>query len=391
MADHCVPDRPGRGRDEAATARPMRVSACAGVLVMAILMTSSLSRGEGREGSQQRRRGAEQERLDRIHSEVESLRERLARTEASAGSVLDAIEELDLRVALLARESDSLREESGQAIEREAETRHHASQLEQRVEEGEQALRAFLREAYKVGPTRYLRVVAASASPAQFAAGQRATEALSLGEARRIDEFRADRASLDSVMATLAGQRQEIGRLEHELQAKQDEVRSARRRKEAVLAGLRHEQDSQKRALRELVDMESEVRELVDRLGHRGSEAPAPSLGFPRFRGLLVWPARGRLAVPFGNVRHPRFSTVVPHPGIDIAAPPGQEVRAIFDGKVLFSDWFKGYGDMVVVDHGDGYLSIYGHVSERLVSVGQDVRQGAAIMRPPRSVFWGRT
>ena len=80
-------------------------------------------------------------------------------------------------------------------------------------------------------------------------------------------------------------------------------------------------------------------------------------------------------------MKHPRFSTEVPHPGIDIAASPGQDVRAVFDGRVIFSDWFKGYGQMVVIDHGDSYLSIYGHVDERLVLNGQDVTRGDVIAR----------
>jgi len=136
-----------------------------------------------------------------------------------------------------------------------------------------------------------------------------------------------------------------------------------------------------KEMLGDLVQVEQEIRALLDRLARPDPSGAVPSLGFARFRGLLDWPAPGRLAVPFGNMRHPRFSTIVPHPGIDIASAPGQEVRAVFDGRVVFSDWFKGYGQMVVIDHGDGYLSVYGHVDERQVAAGQDVRRDDPIAR----------
>jgi septal ring factor EnvC (AmiA/AmiB activator) len=85
--------------------------------------------------------------------------------------------------------------------------------------------------------------------------------------------------------------------------------------------------------------------------------------------------------VPFGNVRHPRFQTEIPHPGIDLAAEPGDEVRVVFDGRVVFSSWFRGYGQLIVVDHADGYLSIYGHLGERLVEVGDEVYGGDVIAR----------
>jgi len=347
----------------------------------AALIPAATEAGQRPPPSVTERQDAEKARLDKIHAEIDDLRGRLAGIEERAGSILDGIEELDLRVALLAREAEVLRQEARGALEREREARQRAEELGRRIEASEDDLRGLLREAYKAGPTRYVRVVAASASPAQFAAGRRAIEALGLGEARRIEAYRVDRGKLDAVLAELDRQKAERARLESELRSKARELRDGRERKEAVLAGLRREEASQKKALLELTDLEKQVRSLIDRLSRPGAEGAVPSLGFARFKGLLAWPTQGRLAIPFGNVRHPRFSTIVPHPGLDIAAAPGREVHAVFDGLVVFSSWFKGYGDMVVIDHGDGYLSVYGHVSERLVTVGQDVRQGDLIAR----------
>ncbi|HEU4403594.1 MAG TPA: peptidoglycan DD-metalloendopeptidase family protein, partial [Candidatus Polarisedimenticolia bacterium] len=212
-------------------------------------------------------------------------------------------------------------------------------------------------------------------------AGYRAVEALSRDEDRRIAEYRADGLRLQESLAAVVRERDHLALLQDQITTRGRELHDTRVRKEAVLSGLKREQLSQKRALSELQDLEQEIRELISRLAAPGGARPAPSLRFAGQRGLLSWPARGRLAVPFGNVRHPRFNTIVPHPGIDIEAAPGQAVRAVFDGRVIFSDWFKGYGQMLVLDHRDGYLSIYGHVEERLVTTGQEVRQGDLIAR----------
>jgi septal ring factor EnvC (AmiA/AmiB activator) len=336
-----------------------------------------------------RRREARREegetRLRKVHQDIDELKQRLAQNETVAGSVLDAIEELDLRMALLRRESQSLKEEVRDTSEREKAARREAETLTTRLQETETALRAYLRETYKIGPARYLRVVTAASSPAQVAAGYRAIEAMSLGEADRIATFRADRERLDVALIDLRSQGDRLVGLQSELDGKARELRGVRERKGEILAGLQREEASQKVLLAEMVQVESEVRALLDRLARPGAVEPVPSLGFARYRGRLEWPARGRLAVPFGNVRHPRFSTEVPHPGVDIAASPGQDVRAVFDGRVVFSDWFKGYGQMVVIDHGDSYLSIYGHVDERLVSAGEDVSRGDVIGRSGQS------
>jgi murein hydrolase activator len=331
------------------------------------------------------RRQEEESRLERVHQDIEDLQKRLEENLTASGSVLDAIEDLDLRMALLRRESESLREDVRTTSEREQAARRGAELQAVRLRETETELAGYLRETYKVGPARYLRIVTTASSPSQVASSYRAIEAMGLGEADRIAAYRADRERLDAALEDLQAQEERLRGLQAALEGKTRDLRALRGRKGEVLAGLERERTSQKALLGELVQVEGQVRALLERLARPGSQEPVPSLGFARSRGHLEWPARGRLAVPFGNVRHPRFNTEVPHPGIDIAASPGQAVRAVFQGRVVFSDWFKGYGQMVVIDHGDSYLSIYGHVDERLVSTGEDVSGGDVIARSGQS------
>jgi len=364
--------------------RPVTRGAAAGFALLAVCAAAGVeSRAGAADDTRQRdsRRLEEEARLQKVHQEIEDLRRRLEQGETSAGSVLEAMEELDLRMSLLRRESESLRGEVRATADGERAARREAESLEARLAQTEGGLRDYLRETYKIGPARYLRVVTAAASPGQMAAGYRAIDAMSLGEAGRIDAYRADRDRLAALLADLLARGGQLRDLQASLEGKSRELRDVRERKSAALAGLQTEQASQRALLGELVQVEGEIRALLDRLARPGPADSVPSLGFSRYRGQLDWPAKGRLSVPFGNVRHPRFSTEVPHPGIDIAASPGQDVRAVFDGRVIFSDWFKGYGQMVVIDHGDAYLSIYGHVDERLVVTGQDVIRGDVIAR----------
>ena len=362
---------------------PGRLLAAA-ILVLAWCGAPAPSRGApGDEAAlhKEARRQKEEGRLDRVRREIEELKVRLQEAEENTGTILESIEELDLRMALLSRESEALKDDLRRTSAREQETRLEARSLEQSLARTEGELRRYLRETYKIGPARYLRVVAAASAPAQIAAGYRSIEALTLSEARRVEDYRADRRRLDQVLVDLAAQGESLRAFQTALQGKARDLRAARGSRQTILAGLQRRQSLQKEMLGDLVRVEQEIRSLLDRLARPAAPDAVPSLGFARFRGLLDWPARGRLAVPFGNMRHPRFSTVVPHPGVDIAAPPGEEVRAVFDGRVVFSDWFKGYGQMVVIDYGDAYLSVYGHVDERLVAAGQDVRRDDVIAR----------
>jgi len=359
--------------------RGLIVAAAAALLGRAAALAGG--RPADRRAPAESRHGAEEVRLETVRAEIEELKQRLAGTEARAGSVLDAIDEIDLRIALLGREGVALRRETAAAGAQEEATRRQAEALASRLQDSERALRIWLREIYKAGPVEYLRLVAASSSPAQVAEAHRAAEAMSLSAGGRVEAYRTDCLRLEQALADLEEQRRSRRQLEADLRQKDAELRDSRRSKEAMLAGLKRQRTSQETALRELVQVQKQIQGLIARLEGQGREQPMPSTGFARQRGLLRWPAQGPLAVPFGNVRNPRFNTVVPHPGIDIAAPLGQEVRSVFAGRVVFSDWFRGYGQMLVIDHGEGYLTIYGHVEERLVAAGADVEQGDLIAR----------
>jgi len=355
--------------------------AAAGLLAIGSTAAGGPDRAAERRSGQVSRQVEEELRLKKIRRDIEDLRQRLTATESRAGSVLDAIEEISLRIALLGREAEGLKMQEASMREREAEARREAAIIETRLTASEGNLRAWMREVYKAGPVRYLRVVAAASSPGELAAAQRAVEALSLLEGRRIDGYRSDRMRLDQLIGEIADQTVELASLQAQIGIKEQSLRDGRRQKTAVLSGLKRQEASQKLALMELEQAEKDLRSLLDRLRRKGGDLPMPSLGFAKVRGRLPWPLDGPIAVPFGDVRHPRFSTVVPHPGVDIGAPGGTEVRAVFDARVAFSDWFRGYGQMIVLDHGDRYLSIYGNLGERLVDMGEMVSAGETIGR----------
>jgi murein DD-endopeptidase MepM/ murein hydrolase activator NlpD len=104
-------------------------------------------------------------------------------------------------------------------------------------------------------------------------------------------------------------------------------------------------------------------------------------LHFASARGKLSWPTRGDLLSSFGRQEHPRYHTFTFNKGIDIGAPIGNDIKAVFEGIVLFSDWFRGYGKMAIIDHGQGFFTLYAHASELLVKVGDKVSPRQVIGR----------
>jgi septal ring factor EnvC (AmiA/AmiB activator) len=321
---------------------------------------------------------AEEERLRQIRSQIEELRQRLVESESQAGSLLDALDEIDLKVAVLGREAIVLRSELDSTRRAEAAARLEADAARERVTAAEQSLRRWLVEIDRAGSASQLRLLLASANPSTLAVAERAGEALALAERTRVRNLRSEQARLESAQQALQSSRTRLASLQDELQARQSELAAARSGKQELLHGIRAREEVGQQALASLVQVE---KDLVALLGSLPGGGTTPSYGLPRFHGLLNWPVPGPVAIPFGNVRHPKFSTQVPHPGLEIACPDGESVHALFDGKVVFSSWFRGYGQMIVIDHGDEYLSIYGQLGDRLVEAGDEVHRDQLIAR----------
>jgi murein hydrolase activator len=96
----------------------------------------------------------------------------------------------------------------------------------------------------------------------------------------------------------------------------------------------------------------------------------------PAFKGSLPWPVAGRIRVPFGRRKHPRFDTYTMENGIEIDAAEGAPVSAVHEGTVAFADRFRGYGLMVVLDHGGKHHTLYAHLNDLRVQAGQKVAAG---------------
>ena len=137
------------------------------------------------------------------------------------------------------------------------------------------------------------------------------------------------------------------------------------------------------RAIQQLLArLERQRREEADRARQQG-RVPQPYTGdFAKGEGHLDWPVRGSVIGRFGPEKHPKWGTVTLNNGIDIEAAVGTTVRSVAKGRVDYtSEDFSSYGQIVIVNHGDGYFTLYGHLSEILVSVGQEIPAGQPIGR----------
>jgi murein DD-endopeptidase MepM/ murein hydrolase activator NlpD len=146
-----------------------------------------------------------------------------------------------------------------------------------------------------------------------------------------------------------------------------------------LLEAVRHERGASERLGQELLAAAKHLEKEMGVMRGAGVQPDAAPGGFEAQMGKLPWPATGRVEVPFGKKVDPASGMVMVQKGIDIRAPVGTPVRAIFSGTVVFSSWFEGFGRMVIVDHGGGYYSLYAHLEDLEVQKAQRLNQHQVI------------
>ena len=318
---------------------------------------------------------AADERLRRVRAEIERLEGELQALEQREESLLGKIERLGAEVRLRSAEVREVSLRRDEVAESLAEGEARLAELGDAQADRRDYLAFRLREIYKSGPEGTLREWVGDDQTADYTSGLRYAALLSERDARIIAAYRGDRVRIREENAELRSTETKLEGVIVDLNQARRRHESSRRRQTALLEEVREDRQKREQALAELNQAASQMSRLVGSLSAPSSADP-PTLDVRKFRGLLDWPAEGPVSAGFGNIVHPRFKTRVPHPGLDIDGEFGAPIRSIFEGRVVFASWMRGYGLTVIVDHGSGLLSIYAHASVILAEDGDFVQQG---------------
>ncbi|MCU0699107.1 MAG: peptidoglycan DD-metalloendopeptidase family protein [Myxococcaceae bacterium] len=242
------------------------------------------------------------------------------------------------------------------------------------VAERQRALAPRLALLYRLGRKDRLGVLLASDDFASLIKRQRAVGTLIASEARALEELSVLTRAQAFTARRLERLEETSARYVRALRTEQAVSQARLSRFSDLLASIGAEQNRKSRLIAELEASEKELSTLV------GDLAPQATVtGFRARKGELPMPTKGLVEVGFGKVVNPRFNTVTVQKGIDVRAAAGTPVVSVGEGTVVFSGWLKGYGTLVIVDHGAGYHSLYAHLSSTEVEVGTVVNEGESI------------
>ena len=325
--------------------------------------------------------------MDSLHATLEQDREVLTRTELqklSVGTQLDRLQQTAVRTK---RELRGLAAKGRSLSTRVKQTREALAAAERKLKDRESGIAERLRMSYKLSRQDPLMVLLTGASLSE---GVRRLKYLG----RAAQQDRAD-------MAAIASGRGEVRRnlrlrhiqLAHQqtliraTQKKESDLHSSATEYNSKLLRLGREENLLKTAIREnnerLVESQNRIGEIIKELerqrlaGRRLAELP--DFDFTGKRGALPWPVRGKILTRFGRVQDPDLGTWTMNRGVTISAGAGTDVLAVAPGEVMLIDWWRGYGQLVLLRHPSGYYTLYSHLESRSVEIGEILAEGALI------------
>ncbi|MGQ9569291.1 MAG: murein hydrolase activator EnvC family protein [Thermodesulfovibrionales bacterium] len=320
-----------------------------------------------------------QEEYKKIQKEIKEHREKLRRVQRHESSILSELErtnrELSLVEAELRKYREKLRDNEREISRVESEISKNKKKIEQQKEWIKRKLRAMQRSRY---PSEIVLLLSGTDDFSLLMRRWKYLQSISSYENKLLIDYKKDLEGLNQRERQLITLKAEIVKNEAKIKANEEDLAKKRRDKEVILASIRNEKKSYEKMLKELKEASKRLLEIIKRSEKEGTYY---AKGFTALKGRLPWPVEGRVAIPYGSQKDPRFNTRIFRSGIFIQAGEDLYAKAVHTGKVVFAEWFKGYGQLMIVNHGDGYHTLYGSLSEIFSKVGDIINSGQIIGR----------
>ena len=244
-----------------------------------------------------------------------------------------------------------------------------------------------LREIYKFYEVSELEAFLTAESFTDLLERQRYFELIARQDQKLYEEIEQSKIQIQNKKARLENILIELQDLKAEQSKEKEQALAEKEKRKQVLNDVRTKKEEAEKAIKDLEKAQAEVQSIIDKLERQRKKdlADIPKYKYSgnhyldKNKGRIPWPTSGKLKSRFGAHEHPVFKTQTFNKGIDISAKKGTPVKTICDGTVAYVSWFRGYGKYLIIDHGEGYYTLYAHLSSIVVKTGAKVNRGEII------------
>lgn len=318
--------------------------------------------------------------LERIRNTIENVELWLQEAGTQRSLAESRLRDSELALQDGYRQQQSVQEEITRISDERLELDSRARALRANLTGQADLIQQDLRRLYMEGPPNPLKLFIGQENPLQWRRMQDYQQRLSRSRLQRIQRYQASMSELLQLESALDQQANRLAQQQSIQEATNARLQLLLAERELALSDLTSEISTRTTELARLVAERDQLESLLERIDDvlEDSPLPAPAVEFAAMKGRLAWPVPGRLS---SNFNDPYGDGSLRRQGVVITADSGTPVRAVHQGRVVFADWLRGYGFLAIIDHGEGYMSLYGYNRSLELSPGSMVQAGDTLAR----------
>jgi septal ring factor EnvC (AmiA/AmiB activator) len=329
------------------------------------------------------------EELSQLRGRIEAMQKRLAAAEGVRSEAADGLRDSERAISESNRSLRDLAAKQRAIQARLIDLQQQETRAGNDIESQQRLLARQLYQQYIGNQPDAVKLLLNREDPNRIARDLHYLTYLARMRAEQIRSLRASIRQLDNLEAETKQQSEALAAVQTEQQAQREKIEHEKQTRRDVLQKVARQIESQRHEISKLKRDEQRLARLVEQISQmiarsraetpRNDRLPDSSTdgsAFAELKGKLSLPVRGELKGRFGR---PRADGGLSWKGVFIASQPNQEVRAIAAGRVVFADWLRGFGNLLIIDHGGGYMSLYGNNESLFKQVGQATRGGETI------------
>ena len=343
------------------------IGAALAVFVAAVPLCGALSFASNVEDKRAELNDVKQQ-MEQMQTRKEEARQKAENASVQLDEIVGNLNQLQAQANELQSKSDALQNKINE----------NQAQLDKKQKEVDQRMliyRKRLRDIYINGQINYLDVLLGAKDFGDFSSRMYLLQKIIGSDLAMLEQMQKDAAEIAARKGQLAAEMKEIKATQTELDAKKARVNKLREQRAQVLYKAQEEEASSQAEYDRLLAISENIAAMLRNMENSGGGAPAGRGGTGRF----MWPCNGPITSYYGWRTHPVFGTTKYHSGMDIAVDTGTPIHAADSGTIVYSGWLGGYGNCVMIDHGGGLVTLYGHNSALNVGEGQYVNKGTVI------------
>lgn len=329
--------------------------------------------------------------LDQLKSEMKKLQQMLQQFKDERSKLRGDLQKSETDISATQKKIQQIEQQLRQQQQELQKLQQQRQSLQQSKSEQQQQIAQQVRAAYELGRQDKMKALLNQEDPAKIGRAMAYYDYFNRARAEQIDAYIELIGKLDLLQPQIEQKAEDLNAAKTELDAQRKELVTARTERARALAQINstiqdkseelRQRSRDRQALEQVlrkIERDARERETKQRNAIARSQLEPILSGQPfrELRGNLPWPASGKVVNQFGAQRE---GSDMRWQGINIAAREGESVRAIHNGRVVFADWLRGSGLLIIVDHGDNYLSLYAHNQTLLKTVGDAVKAGDSI------------